>query len=243
MSPILCKAPRHILFDLDGTLLPMDMDRYIQLYFQGLSEKLPHIAPEKVQQMLREGIKAMMYNQSGKTNREAFAEVFAARTGMDYYGSEDAFLTFYRTGYEACAAACQPLPLAGEIVRTLRQKGYTLTLATSPLYPAVATQARMRWAGLDARDFAFVTTFDDFHAAKPSLTYYQEVCRKLGAQPQDCLLIGNDVQEDGVAKEIGMQVIMVTDCIINKTSAPLDDFQVGTLEDVYLWARQLPQYV
>ena len=238
--PISCPVKKHILFDLDGTLLPMDMKQYIQLYFRGLQQRLLHIAPQTVQSMLYEGIAAMMYNQSGKTNREVFADVFTARMGMDYYESEDMFFDFYRTDYDACAAACQPLPLGREIVRILRQKGYILTLATSPLYPAEATRARMRWAGLDETDFSFVTTFDSFHSAKPSVSYYEEVCRKLGVSPQDCLMIGNDVQEDGAAHETGMPVLLITDCLINKADHLPEGFATGTLKELHLWAQQLP---
>lgn len=232
-------APKHILFDLDGTLLPMDMDRYIQLYFQGLSRQMPHIAPDRVLPMLFEGIHAMMHNQSGKTNREAFAQVFTARIGEDYYACEEMFLRFYQTDYLACAAACTPVPMAADIVRTLKGKGYPLTLATSPLYPAVATQARMQWAGLNAGDFKLVTTFDDFHAAKPSLQFYREVCERLNARPQDCLLIGNDAEEDGAAMETGMRVLMVTDCLINKKNLPLQYFETCTLSEVLAWAEGL----
>ena len=240
MLPMDCPAPRHILFDLDGTLLPMDLDKYVQIYFKGLSKRLPHIAPEKVYRMLWDGIGAMMQNDGRQTNREVFAQVFTACTGVDFDASEDAFLKFYRTDYDDCIAACQPVALAGEIVKTLREKGYTLTLATSPLYPRVATQARMRWAGLDANDFSFVTTFDDFHAAKPNVRYFEEVCEKLHVSPKECLLIGNDVLEDGAARETGMRVMLVTDCLINKKNLPLDGFALATLQGVYDWAQQLP---
>lgn len=230
---------KHILFDLDGTLLPMDMDKYIQIYFAGFCRRLPHLAPDLITGMLWEGIIAMMRNPGETTNREVFAQVFTRRTGMDYYACEDMFLQFYQTDYNNCAAACRPTPLAKELVRTLKDKGYTLTLATSPLYPMVATRARMQWAGLDEQDFAFITTFDAFHAAKPSIRFYSEVCEKLGVRPQDCLLIGNDAEEDGAAREIGMPVLLTTDCLINKKDLPLAYFEKGTLEEVLAWAQQL----
>ena len=239
--PISCPAKKYILFDLDGTLLPMDLQYYVQLYFNGLSQKLPHIAPDKVHAMLWDGIRAMMYNQSGKTNREAFAEAFTAHTGIDYYANEKLFIDYYLTEYNDCAASCRAIPLAREIVRILREKGYVLTLATSPLYPTEATHTRIGWAGLDEKDFAFVTTFESFHSAKPSLSFDEEVCRKLGVLPQDCLMVGNDVQEDGAARETGMPVLLVTDCLINRSGESLEGFITGTLAELYQWAQALPE--
>ena len=233
------KAPRRILFDLDGTLLPMDLDVYVKHYFKGLSRDLKDIPDDVVVQTLWEGIDAMMRNESGLTNREVFAQIFTARTGVDYFANEEAFMAFYRTGYNDCIAACQPTPLANKIVKTLRGKGYDLTLATSPLYPAVATHSRMRWAGLDEKDFSLVTTFDDFHAAKPHLLYYKELCARLDAAPGECLMVGNDVIEDGAAREIGMPVLLVTDCLINKKNLPLEGFYTATLREVLAWAEAL----
>jgi hypothetical protein len=97
----------------------------------------------------------------------------------------------------------------------------------------------MNGLGLDEKDFSFITTFDAFHAAKPSIRYYSEVCEKLGVRPQDCLLIGNDAEEDGAAREIGMPVLLTTDCLINKKELPLAYFEKGTLKEVLAWAQQL----
>lgn len=32
-----------VLFDLDGTLLPMDQEAFIRLYFGALTQKFPHM--------------------------------------------------------------------------------------------------------------------------------------------------------------------------------------------------------
>lgn len=243
MVSLLCSARKNILFDLDGTLLPMDMDQYIQIYFGGLAQKMSDVSPEIIPKMLWEGIIAMMKNNGPKTNREVFAQVYTARTGKDYYAGEDDFMDFYETLYQKCLSACQPTELAAQIVATLQKKGYTVVIATSPLYPPVATHARVKWAGLDGFTFPLVTTFDDFHTAKPNPRYYAEVCERLGVSPQDCIMVGNDVEEDGAARATGMDVILVTDCLINKKNLPLDGFYLSTLRDVLTWAEQLPALV
>lgn len=240
MAPIELPARKNILFDLDGTLLPMDMDQYIRYYFSGLSRSMPFIPADSIHKVLWEGISAMMKNDGSRTNRAVFADIFTARTGVDYYENEKEFLKFYRGDYNDCIAACTPTPLAAQLIDTLQKKGYRVIIATSPLYPEVATLSRLSWAGL--RDFSFplVTTFHDFCTAKPNPQYYTEVCEKLSILPEECIMVGNDAEEDGAALEAGMDVIMVTDCLINKRGLSLDAFHQASLEDVLAWAQSLP---
>ena len=241
MSVFHCPMRKNILFDLDGTLLPMDMDVYLKLYIDGLSRQIPDIPPQEMFKVLWEGIIAMMKNDGGVTNREAFAQVFTARTGMDYYANEEKFLRFYETDYHACAASATQAKEAARIIRALQEKGYHVIIATSPLYPVIATQARLKWAGLEDFDFPMVTTFDDFHYAKPNPKYYLEICQKLGVQPEECIMVGNDVEEDGVAASIGMDMVLVTDCVINKKNLPAEDFHCATLGEVLAWAEDAPR--
>ena len=240
MVPLLCPARKNILFDLDGTLLPMDMDMYLRIYISGLSVQLPQIPADHMFKTLWEGIIAMMQNSGEKTNREVFADIFTARTGLDYYAVEDHFLRFYETDYHNCAASCTQTPLAAQIIETLIKKGYNIVIATSPLYPAIATQARLKWAGLNHLTYPLVTTFDAFHYAKPNPAYFQEVCDTLHVSPADCIMVGNDAEEDGVARSIGMEMILVTDCLINKKDLPLEPFRKAILADVLTWAQSLP---
>ena len=242
MVPLLCSPRRNILFDLDGTLLPMDMKKYIQIYFEGLTRRLSHIPADTVYAVLMEGIGAMMKNTGERTNREVFADVFTRRTGVDYYAGEEEFLQFYLNEYNRCMDACSPTPLAAQIVELLQKKGYNVIIATSPLYPPVATQARLRWAGIDGFDYPLVTTFDDFCTAKPNPDYYREVCSRLNITPEACIMVGNDVEEDGAALETGMEVILVTDCILNGKKLPTDGLIPATLSDVLTWAESLPAY-
>lgn len=63
-----------VLFDLDGTLLPMDQEAFIRLYFGALTQKFaPHgFEPEKLIQGLWAGMKAMQENDGSKTNEDVF---------------------------------------------------------------------------------------------------------------------------------------------------------------------------
>ena len=72
-----------VLFDLDGTLLPMDQEAFIRLYFGALTQKFaPHgFEPEKLIQGLSAGMKAMQQNNGSQTNEEAFWQAFTVLAG------------------------------------------------------------------------------------------------------------------------------------------------------------------
>ena len=78
-------AIKYILFDLDGTLLPMDQEVFVKAYVKGLAAKLAPLGfePQKVVDGLWAGTGAMMKNVSGKRNDEIFWQVFCSIVGQD----------------------------------------------------------------------------------------------------------------------------------------------------------------
>ena len=98
----------------------------------------------------------------------------------------------------------------------IKAKGLRVALATNPIFPAIATQNRIRWAGLEPEDFELYTTYENIGYSKPNLKYYEEVLRRMGLKPCDAMMVGNDVGEDMVASKLGMEVFLITDHMINK---------------------------
>ena len=60
-----------VLFDLDGTLLPMEQEKFVKSYFGSLAKKLaPYgFEPEKLIESIWAGMKAMVTNNTDKTNK------------------------------------------------------------------------------------------------------------------------------------------------------------------------------
>ena len=76
-------AVKMVFFDLDGTLLPMDMDEFTMGYFKMLAAKA---APRgyELQLLVRaiwHGVSAMVRNDGHCTNEDAFWEDFAGIYG------------------------------------------------------------------------------------------------------------------------------------------------------------------
>ena len=237
--PIAAARP-VVLFDLDGTLLPMDMQTFERAYFHGLCKTFSEYPPEDLVRWVWAGTKAMVCNDGSRTNREAFAEAFTRESGIDYYANETRFLDYYRTAFQQCREVCPITDVSKSIVDILRRKGYVVAIATNPIFPEVATHSRLRWLGLDPASFPLVTTFENSVHAKPNPEYYRDVCRSLAVEPGDCVMIGNDVGEDGCAAGLGMEVLLVEDFLYNPRNLPADGFSMGSLKDILAWAQALP---
>ena len=231
---------RTILFDLDGTLLPMDQDVFVKSYFKRLAMKLAPLGydPQQLIKAIWAGTMVMIGNDGSCTNEEAFWRYFASVYGEDSRKDEPTFDAFYRSEFQAVAADCGHDPRAAQAIRTLKELDYRLVLATNPIFPAIATESRMRWAGLDQNDFELYTTYENIGYCKPNLDYYREILRRIGCEPAECLMVGNDVSDDMVARELGMEVFLLTDCLINKENVDISIYPNGSFEELLAYLQK-----
>jgi HAD superfamily hydrolase (TIGR01549 family) len=231
-----------VLFDLDGTLLPMDQDVFVQAYVKELGLKAPALGFEaqRLVEVVLKGAAVMAANDGTITNEERFWQLFLGVFGGTPEDYILQFELFYQTEFARVAEAVQPTPLAHQAVQLLKEKGYQVVLATNPIFPRVATLERMRWAGLNPADFSLITTYENSRYAKPNLGYYQEILDKLQLKPEDCLMVGNDVQEDLVAARLGIPVFLVTDDLINVSGEDYSHFPHGDRQGLLEYLRKLP---
>ena len=137
------------------------------------------------------------------------------------------FDDFYKTEFQKAQSVCGFHPMAAEVVHLLQEKGIRVVLATNPIFPAIATESRIRWAGLTPADFELYTTYENIGFCKPNPEYYKEILKRIELKPEECLMVGNDVTEDMVAKTLGMDVFLLTDCMINKENADISEYKQG----------------
>lgn len=212
-----------VLFDLDGTLLPMDQDVFVNTYFKRLTEKLlPYgYDPKQLIDGVWAGTAAMVKNDGSCTNEEAFWRCVSGLFGERILQDKPIFEEYYRIEFQEAANVCGYNPQAKEVIEALKRDNYRLALATNPLFPAVATESRIAWAGLEVSDFELYTIYENSRFCKPNPDYYRDLVEKLNCSPKECLMVGNDVEEDMVAQTIGMHVFLLTDCLINKKGRDL----------------------
>lgn len=232
---------KNILFDLDGTLLPMDEDRFTRYYFGMLCRRMARFGFEAQQLIdtIWAGTKAMYKNDGTRSNEDAFWEVFEAVYGIPKEKHLADFEDFYAHEFNEAIVATEPTPLARAILDECHEKGFDVYLATNPIFPRVGTVNRIHWAGLTEEDFRDITTYESCTYCKPNPMYYTELVLKNGLDPSECIMIGNDISEDLAAKDIGMKGFLVTNCLLNKGQRSDDADWRGSLLDVLEFIKTL----
>ncbi len=230
-----------VLFDLDGTLLPMDQNVFIKAYFGGLARRLaPHgYEPQKLIDSIWSGTAAMVKNNGDVTNEERFWQGFEAAYGKPARQDEELFAAFYREDFDKVQPSCGYTPAAKEIIDAVKAKGLRTALATNPIFPAMATERRIAWAGLSPSDFELVTTYENSRHCKPNPDYYRDVMQTLGVSPEECLMVGNDVGEDMIAQTLGCRVFLLTNDLINTKNADISIYPNGGYEELIDFIKNL----
>ncbi len=223
-----------VLFDLDGTLLPMDQDTFVKAYFGGLSKKLlPYgYEPEKLIGAIWQGTKAMVMNDGKQSNEQIFWDEFCSIFGEAARNDETRFERFYIEDFDKVQTVCGFDKRAKEAVDLIKSLGFRVSLATNPIFPSIATEKRIKWAGLEPTDFEHYTTYENSRFCKPNPRYYMDILDRLGVSADECLMVGNDVAEDMVAGELGMKVFLLTDCLINKKDADISVYPRGSFDEL-----------
>lgn len=226
---------RACLFDLDGTLLPLDTDRFIEVYMRELAPCVAHVVPtDRLIPAIWRAIKAMVENNDPeKTNEEVFEQHFLSLTGLEKESIWPLFDQFYRERFPQLKKHTRPTDLARRVVQAALDRGCRVVVATNPVFPRVAIEERMRWAGVDDLPFEWVTYFEETRYCKPRIEYYRDIIDRIGLDPGECVMIGNDMQEDMVASTLGMSTYWVTDYRIDRGRPAYPVDQEGSLADLY----------
>ena len=232
---------KAILFDLDGTLLPMDQEVFVKDYLGRMAIFLaPHgYDPQSLIKAVWEGTGAMVKNDGKALNEDVFWYVFNSILDRDARQDLALFEEFYRTEFQKAKDSCGFNPAAVEAIRQIKDMGYRLILATNPLFPAIATYSRIRWAGLNPEDFELITTYENSRFCKPNPDYYREILGKIALDGSQCLMVGNDVGEDMIAGTLGMKTFLLTDCLINKTAEDITQYPNGSFPELLHYIRSL----
>lgn len=234
---------KAILFDLDGTLLPMDADAFVKTYFGLLAAKAAPLGyePKALVDAVMSGTKAMAMNDGTKTNEAAFWDKFAEIFGEESRAHQSAFDDFYRVEFNQTQEHCFPTEKARKAVEIAKSRRFRVALATNPVFPATATLSRIRWAGFEPDDFELYTTYEMFNAAKPNPKYFVEFARRMGLEPSECAMVGNDATEDMAAAKAGMTVFLLTESLLNRENRDLSGVPHGSFEDLFKFIETLAE--
>ena len=227
---------RLVASDLDGTLLPMVQDEFVKFYMPLLAKSYMNagvsLDPKKFIGAVWAGYEAMVKNDGSCTNREAFWSYIEPELPIPTEESEKIALDFYADEFNQAICTTKPNPVSNQIVKRAKERGFETYLATNPVFPRCATMNRIRWAGLDAEDFKVITTYETCTYCKPNPEYFRGILEEFSLDPSECLMVGNDVEEDLAIRSLGVKTYLVTDTMENKKDLPVKSDYIGTLEEL-----------
>jgi FMN phosphatase YigB (HAD superfamily) len=201
---------RGVLFDLDGTLLNVELREFLSRYFHALDEAVsPSFPGLPLVQSVLASTESMQRSHPGRTNREVFFDDFHERTGVDLEEHWPLFESFYRGVFPTLGAGYRPKAGAREAIDAARALGWRVAVATQPIFPRMAIEHRLRWAGLGDVTFDAVTSYETMTACKPDPEYFLQVCGMIGCEPRDCVMVGDDAQTDMPAGRLGIRTFFV----------------------------------
>jgi FMN phosphatase YigB (HAD superfamily) len=205
-----------VLFDLDGTLLDIDLDSFFREYFAALGPLVAEALGDPAD--VRAGLdavlqatEAMTVPHPESTNRHAFNRRFHELTGADLNLDEYArsFERFYDEVFPSLRGAIKPCLGARDAVQRALDLGMKVAVATNPIFPRAAIDERMRWADVADLPVHLVTSYENMHSTKPLPAYFLETASLLGVSPVETLMVGDDRVLDMSAADVGMKTYYV----------------------------------
>ncbi len=209
------------------------MRSFLSEYFRAITAHVAGVvAPDRFLQALLLGTDEMLANRdSGRTNQQVFRDAFFARVGSTEAELLPMFEDFYRARFPDLRPHARALPEARMLVVAVQEMGLRTAVATNPVFPRMAIEERIRWAGLADLPFDLITSYEVMHACKPHREYFREVARRLDCRMEDCLMVGNDVVVDlEGARAVGMQTFHVV-----PSPGPSRWSPSGTLQELLAW--------
>lgn len=214
----------------------MVQDEFVKFYMPLLAKSYMgagvSLDPKKFIGAVWAGYEAMVKNDGSRTNREAFWSYMEPELPISTKESENIALKFYENEFNQAICTTKPTPVSNQIVKKAKSRGLETYLATNPVFPRCATMNRIRWAGLDAEDFKVITTYETCTYCKPNPEYFRGILEEFSLDPSECLMVGNDVEEDLAIRSLGVKTYLVTDTMENKKDLPVKSDYIGTLEEL-----------
>lgn len=232
---------KAVLFDLDGTLLPIDTGAFMEEYLKEIAAAVaPVTEPNRFLEGLLSSTRAMLVDRNPElTNEQVFWAHFRPLFKDCMEELEPVIEDFYATKFSRLKRAVSTSPHARRAVQAAVDRDMRIVLATNPVFPEIAIRERMDWAGVGDLPWELVTSYEEMHFCKPHPEYYREIAERLQLQPRECLVVGNDATEDLAAAVTGMYTCLATDCLIEPENKGYRADWTGTLAEL---ASQLERW-
>jgi FMN phosphatase YigB (HAD superfamily) len=211
------------LFDLDGTLINVDMQQFVPAYLRRLAGRLANYAdPQRTVRTLHDAVMSMLAGTAGECSlEEVLRTMLAEQLQLAWPDYQAGLAAFCREDLDALRPLIKPHPLARALVTSCVARGWRVALATNPIFPRAVIEARLAWGGLADLPFQPVTSYETSRHCKPHAGFFTDLLAELDLEPQACLMVGNDTLHDLAAARIGLPTCLLTTWRIDRPGSEL----------------------
>lgn len=233
-----------VAFDLDGTLIDFSIKEFIKAYLKSLYKYLCEHSELAIDEKtfgygLLQSMEDILKINNESSAYDKFYQALENYFPFDKELMKRLVSEYYQSDFNSLKDLVVGNPYLKKVIEYLKEKNIKMIVATNPLFPHEGILARMQWGDIDSKDFLFVTFGEDFHYIKPDLNYYREIISRLKIQPEELLMVGNDVEEDMCASELGCQTYLVTDCLLSRRENEKNVINKGTSHELYDYIRRV----
>lgn len=233
---------KAVLFDLDGTLLDIDMDVFLKYYFAKMIDMAStegYQDARRLAELIYRSTGVMIANRdASRTNEEVFMEDFYQHWPYPRDEFTGFFERFYQRGFPTLSHHGKPFTGVAGMMDKICSKGMKVVIATNAVFPQTAVLNRLEWAEVGHYPYELITSYEIMHFCKPHLEYYEEICDRISVKPEECLMVGNDVGEDIIAGKLGMKTFLVENRLIDQDHRLEPDWR-GFWTDFFRFVEQL----
>jgi HAD superfamily hydrolase (TIGR01549 family) len=191
---------KAVLLDMDNTLLVNPDMPFAKAFLERFDQHMQQVLQvEQCSYAFREAIQRMSAIRDGdESNTTLIARTLSEASSRPIEQVQHALDLFYIEQYPALQGFISPIAGATELIQHLADEGYTIVIATNPIYPLAAIKQRMQWANLptDEKLYALITHSDNMHFAKPNPAYFAEILARIGVEPDEAITIGDSLRSD-----------------------------------------------
>lgn len=229
-----------VLFDLDGTLLDVDMYQFIPAYLKGLAQSIDPDLNRKtfVEVMISRTMERLASDDGSQTNEEFYRKAVFNDLGISSHQFSAGLQRFYRDHLGQLEPLVTSFPLARKLIERCQSLGFDVVIATNPVFPRAVVDARLQWAGVGDFDYRWITSFENSCYCKPNPHYFTEIFNELGCDPHTVLMVGNDTEHDLSASQLGVTTFLVETWMIERERSFVADHRGSHLE-LYHFLEQL----
>lgn len=220
---------KGVLFDLDGTLLQVDMNRFIPAYVDGLAEVCADLAEHRrFTDVLLQATWALLRSDQGEcSNQQLFHFAIERHLAISPDLFSQRLQRYCNDHLPSLAPLITPHPLVPQILRGCFERGFKVVIATNPVFPRPLVEARLDWGGMGEFPFDLVTSYENTRFCKPNRGYFEDILQTLGLEPQHCLMVGNDTEHDLAAGAAGIATYLLDTWLIDRGGSLRPDYRGG----------------